>query len=128
LLIGGYAVNYYGYAPATADIDIWIAVHSQNAERVTSALKAFGFTAAESSLFLEPGKMIRLGVPPLRIEFVTAISGVGFEECYASKVETEIDGVPVKLIDLNHLKANKLAAGRFKDLNDLEQLKPAGEP
>jgi len=127
LLIGGYAVNYYGYPRATADIDIWIAVSKENADRITSVLKAFGFLAADPSLFIEPGKMVRLGVPPLRIEFVTSISGVHFDECYKSRFETEIDGVPVKLIDLAHLKVNKLASGRLKDLNDLEQLKPADE-
>ncbi|MBI2901978.1 MAG: hypothetical protein HYY12_00125 [Candidatus Methylomirabilis oxyfera] len=77
LLIGGYAVAYYGYPRATADMDIWIAVHSQNAERIVTALKEFGFDLPELSpaLFLREGQMIRMGVPPVRIDIATTIYG-----------------------------------------------------
>jgi predicted nucleotidyltransferase len=126
LLISGYAVNYYGYARATADMDVWIAVSPKNAERISAAVREFGFKSADASLFLEAGRIIRFGVPPLRIEVLNRISGVDFEECYASRVEAMIEGIPVTLIDLDHLKANKKAAGRLKDLNDLEQLSPPG--
>jgi len=63
-----------------------------------------------------------MGVPPVRIEIATSISGVRFEECYAARVVDVLDEVEVNLIDLGHLKANKKAAGRYKDLNDLENL------
>lgn len=124
LLIGGYAVAYHGYPRATADMDIWIALHPQNAEKVVAALKAFGFDLPELSpaLFLQEGQIIRMGVPPLRIEIATSISGVRFEECYATRVIDILDEVEVTLINLTHLKANKKAAGRYKDLNDLENL------
>jgi hypothetical protein len=124
LVIGGYAVAYHGYPRATADIDIWIAVHPQNAARVVSALKAFGFNFPELSaeLFLKVGQIIRLGVPPVRIEIATGISGVNFAECYAARVVDVLDDVEVNLISLAHLKANKKAAGRYKDLDDLENL------
>jgi hypothetical protein len=123
LLIGGYAVAYHGYPRATADMDIWIALHPQNAEKVV-ALKAFGFDLPELSaaLFLKEGQIIRMGVPPLRIEIATSISGVCFEECYAARVIDILDEVEVNLISLTHLKANKKAVGRYKDLNDLENL------
>lgn len=124
LLIGGYAVAYHGYPRATGDLDIWIARHPQNAEKVVAALTAFGFAVPELSvgLFLQDAQIVRMGVPPVRIEIATGISGVHFDECYATRVAEELDGVPVNLIDLAHLKMNKRAAGRHKDLNDLENL------
>jgi predicted nucleotidyltransferase len=124
LLIGGYAVAYHGYPRATSDMDIWIALHPPNAAKVVAALKTFGFAVPELSadLFLKEAQIIRLGVPPVRIEIATGISGVQFDECYAARVTDELDGVPVNLIDLAHLKLNKRAAGRHKDLNDLENL------
>jgi len=124
LLIGGYAVNYHGYPRATADMDIWIAVHPANADRIVAALKEFGFDLPDLSpeLFLRQWQVIRLGVPPVRIEIATTISGVDFAECYAGRVEDTLDGVPAKLIDLDHLKLNKKASGRHQDLADLEHL------
>jgi len=124
LLIGGYAVNYHGYPRATADMDIWIAVHPANADRIVAALKEFGFDLPDLSpeLFLRQWQVIRLGVPPVRIEIATTISGVDFAECYVGRVEDTLDGVPAKLIDLDHLKLNKKASGRHQDLADLEHL------
>jgi predicted nucleotidyltransferase len=124
LLIGGYAVGYHGYPRATADMDIWIAMHRHNAEKVVTILKEFGFDVPELSadLFLKANQIIRMGVPPVRIEIATTISGVRFEECYAGRVVDELDGVEVNLISLKHLKINKKASGRHKDLDDLENL------
>lgn len=124
LLIGGYAVAYYGYPRATADLDVWIAVHPPNAEKVVAALKDFGFDLPELSpeLFLKENQIIRMGVPPVRIEINTGISGVNFRDCYPGKVTDEIDGVKVDFINLDDLKVNKKAAGRHKDLDDLENL------
>jgi len=124
LLIGGYAVGYYGYPRATADIDIWIAIKPENAEKVVKVLQEFGFGVEEltSDLFLAEEQIIRMGVPPMRIEILTTISGVSFEECYAARQIDELDGVEVNLISLEHLKVNKKASGRYKDLNDLENL------
>ncbi|MBN2593748.1 MAG: hypothetical protein JXA81_09595 [Sedimentisphaerales bacterium] len=124
MLIGGYAVNYYGYPRATADMDIWVAIHPANADRIVAALKEFGFDLPELSheLFLQQWQIIRLGVPPIRIEIATTISGVDFTECYSKRVQDTIDGVSVNLIDLYHLKLNKKASGRHQDLADLENL------
>jgi len=124
LLIGGYAVAYYGYPRATADIDFWIAVKPANAERIVTVLKEFGFSPPELSpqLFLKDWQIIRLGVPPVRIELATTVSGVNFAECYAQRVVDLLDGVKVNLISLQHLKLNKKAAGRHQDLADLENL------
>lgn len=124
LLIGGYAVAYHGYPRATNDIDIWIAINPSNAERIVAALREFGFDLPELStnLFLIENRIIRMGVPPMRIEIATTISGVNFEQCYKERITGEIDDVSISIISLNHLKINKLASGRFKDLNDLENL------
>jgi hypothetical protein len=124
LLIGGYAVGYYGYPRATADMDIWIAIQPHNASRVVAVLKDFGFDVPGLSpdLFLKEGQIIRMGEPPLRIEIATTISGVKFDECFAERKTEVFDGVPVNIISLKHLKVNKQASGRYKDLNDLENL------
>jgi phage replication-related protein YjqB (UPF0714/DUF867 family) len=124
LLIGGYAVGYHGYPRATNDMDIWIAVHRDNANKLVAALRKFGFDlpGLTPELFLQNNKIIRLGNPPIRLEISTGISGVGFEECFESRIVDTLDGVEVNIIDLIHLKTNKKAAGRLKDLADLENL------
>ena len=74
------------------------------------------------TLFLEEDRIIRLGMPPFRIEVLTTISGVSFESCYEQRVLGVIDDVEVNIIDLENLKTNKKASGRAKDINDLENL------
>ena len=125
LLIVGYAVGYYGYPRATADMDIWIAISKENARKVTEAMKDFGVDtpALSEGIFLEPGKIIRMGYPPIRIEVLTEISGVNFKRCYARRKEIKIDGIKIKMISLGDLLKNKKASGRHKDLNDLENLR-----
>ena len=124
LLIGGYAVGYYGYPRATADMDIWIAMNPANADKIVTVLKEFGFDPPRlsSQLFLKEWQIIRLGVPPVQIELATTVSGVDFTECYAQRVVDLLDGVQVNLISLKHLKINKEACGRHQDLADLENL------
>ena len=125
LLIGGYAVGYHGYPRATNDIDIWIAISRDNAEKVVTVLREFGFDTPDLSieLFLKEDSIIRMGIPPMRIEVMTGISGVRFEECFAERVVDVIDGIALNIISLKHLKINKKASGRHKDLNDFENLK-----
>lgn len=117
-------MGYHGYARATEDMDIWVAIHPENAERIIAALKEFGFDLPElkPELFLREKQIVRMGVPPLKIEICTFISGVEFDERYRARVVDTLDGVAVSLIDLEHLKKNKKASGRAKDLADLEQL------
>ena len=123
LLIGGYAVGYYGHVRTTGDLDIWIALSPENAERVSRALCQFGFTSGTSAeVFLQPRKVFRMGVPPIRIELLTTISGVEFKDAFGRRVSGEIDGVKVNLISFEDLKINKRASGRLKDLADVEQL------
>ena len=124
MLIGGYAVGYHGYPRATADMDIWIAIQPSNATKVVAVLKEFGFDVPElkPELFMQEDQIIRMGVPPVQIEIATTISGVEFEECYRERIIDELDGVLVNLISLKHLKINKKASGRHRDLDDLEHL------
>ncbi len=123
LLIGGWAVGYYGYPKATGDIDIWLAIDSKNQKNLQKALVDFGITLSEvNENLLKKGEFIRIGNPPLRIELLTEISGVQFEDCFERHVSQTIDGVSLKIINLEDLKKNKQASGRHKDLDDLENL------
>jgi hypothetical protein len=124
LLIGGNAIGYHGYPRATNEMDIWIALQPDNAERVVTVLQEFGFNLPElkPEIFLKENTVIRMGVPPMQLEISTGISGVEFEECYASRITDTLDGTQVCIIDLQHLKINKKAAGWLKDLADLENL------
>jgi len=124
LLVGGYAVGYYGYPRATADMDIWVAINQNNAGRIISVLKKFGFDPPDLSedVFLKQKQVVRMGQPPVRIELLTTLSGVGFDECFKEKMQTVIEDVKVNIISLKHLKINKAAAGRYSDKADLEKL------
>ncbi|MFI5077343.1 MAG: DUF6036 family nucleotidyltransferase [Vicinamibacteria bacterium] len=124
LLIGGYAVALHGYPRATVDLDIWVRVERDNAARIVAALHDFGFDSPllAERLFLLPDQIVRFGVPPFRIELLTSIAGVDFDACRARAVLMEIDGLTVPVISLDDLKINKRAAGRHKDLADLEYL------
>ena len=124
LLIGGYAVGYYGYPRATVDMDFWVAMNPANADRIVTVLKEFGFNPPDLSpnLFLKERQIIRMGVPPFRIELATTISGVNFSECFTQRVVAELDGVKTNLIDLANLKKNKKASARHQDIADLEHL------
>jgi hypothetical protein len=124
LIVGGYAVSFHGYPRTTGDIDVWIARRQSNADKVVNVLKQFGFDLPELSpqMFMGEKQIIRMGIPPFRIEVLTSISGVQFDACYGRRLVAEIDGTEVSLINLDDLKANKRASGRPKDLADLENL------
>ena len=124
LLIGGYAVGYHGYPRATNDMDIFISKDIETANQMVSALKDFGFDIPQlkDELFLKENNIVRMGIPPMRIEILNTISGVTFEDCYSKRIIEEIDGVQINIINLEHLKINKQASGRHKDLDDYENL------
>jgi len=100
LIVGGYAVSYHGYPRSTGDMDVWVAVNAENAQRIVDVLKEFGFGEENltADLFLSENQIIRFGIPPIRIEILTSISGVNFAECYRSRITDTIDGVQVNLI------------------------------
>jgi hypothetical protein len=124
LVIGGVAVNFYGYHRATGDLDVWVAVDDENQDRLAAALQKFGFSAqavARRPLLRKP-KFIRIGQPPIRVEIHSAIDGVEFAECVGKAQRCLIEGTEVPFIGLGDLRRNKRAAGRTKDLADLEAL------
>jgi hypothetical protein len=122
LLIGGYAVNAFGYVRNTVDMDIWIASDPDNLRRVLQAIRDFAFPAAPDDILDESDAMGRMGVPPLRIEVLRKISGVEFEDCWPRRVIIDDDDLGIPAISLEDLKRNKRASGRKKDLLDLDEL------
>jgi hypothetical protein len=124
LLVGGYAVGFYGYPRPTGDLDIWVARDRTNAEKLVGVVRKFGFATPELSeeVFTLVKSIVRMGIPPYKLEIITHIDGVEFSKCYANRVISEIDSVRVSLISLGDLKINKKASGRAKDINDLENL------
>ncbi len=124
LLIGGYAVCFHGFYRNTADIDFWVAVNPDNARKLVALIKEFGFETPELSeaLFLNKGRIIRMGVEPTRIELLTEVSGREFSECFVNRVQATIDQIPVNIISRADLIQNKLKSGRLKDLLDVQKL------
>lgn len=123
LLIGGYAVGFHGYARATNDLDIWVSTSGENVARLIDTLRAFGLDSPDilPEMF-DDANILRLGVPPLRIEVMSEISGVDFDSCYVDRVVEKVDDVTIQIIDLASLKTNKRESARYKDLDDLENL------
>jgi hypothetical protein len=124
LVVGGFAVGAYGHPRYTGDLDIWINRNPGNAKRIKHSLNEFGFNIAdvEISDFLQKAKVIQLGYPPLRIDLLTDIEGVHFDEAYKNKKVFELDGMLVDFISIQDLIINKRASGRPIDLDDIEKL------
>lgn len=127
LLVGAYAMAAHGCPRATGDLDIWVRPTLENAERVWSALGQFKAPLSKISMtdFRTPDVVYRIGVPPERIDILTSITGVEFEQAWADRLSVEVDGLMITVIGLRQLHQNKLATGRPKDVLDarvLEQL------
>ena len=124
LVVGGYALAFHGYPRFTKDIDFWVWVDEENAENIIKTIKDFGFSSLDLNKddFLSPGYVVQLGQPPGRIDLLTSVTGLEFEECYKSRVHIEIQGSEIDFIDLESFKKNKKAVGRHQDLADLENL------
>jgi len=124
LLIGGYAVAYYGYLRGTKDIDVWVAFDRENLSRLISALGKFGFSTNSLSpeMFLGEKTVFRMGVPPNRIEVLTKIAGVEFRGCYGRRQMIDYEGLPISVISYDDLKTNKLSTGRVRDAGDIDAI------
>ena len=124
LVVGGYAVACHGYPRYTKDLDVWIELSPDNAHKMIIALEQFGFGSLglKAEDFLEEDQIIQLGYPPNRIDILTTLKDLSFEDCYNSKVKVEMRGLQVDFIDVENLKKNKRATGRFQDLADAENL------
>lgn len=127
LVVGGYAVAVHGHPRYTGDLDLWLLVERDNAERVARALGDFGFAALGLGPedFLEPHRVVQLGDPPLRVDLLTGVDGVTFDACFARRFDVDIDGLVVPFVSLADLRRNKRASGRPQDLADLEALPEA---
>ena len=127
LVVGAHALAAHGHPRYTGDLDIWLRVTPANVQRVLDALQAFGFGSVGLTRedFLAPQAVIQLGYPPGRIDLLMSIDGVSFDECWNRRIEVQAAGLRLPMIGLADFKTNKRAAGRLKDLADLESL---GDP
>jgi hypothetical protein len=124
LLVGGYAVGFHGYPRTTGDIDFWVKPSFENADKIIRCLKQFEFPLEEEDkeYFTKPDKIFQMGFPPIRIDLITTVEGLEFDDCYAKKKMIVTDNLDLPLLSIDDLKANKKAVGRPRDLDDLENL------
>lgn len=124
MIVGSYALAYYGAPRYTGDIDVFVNRTESNAKKIIEALKEFGFTFPNLAWtdFVKDDTVIQLGMPPVRIDILTFLSGMAWETATINKVPDEIDGIPVFVIGKEDYLANKIASGRAKDLADIEAL------
>lgn len=129
LVIGGYAVAWLGQPRNTDDLDIWVENSHENAERITTALRSFGFDTPDLhiGLFTRDHGIVRLGNPPWKIELFVAIPGVSFVECYPRRIVWPVGDLEVPMISLPDLRINKIASGRPKDFADLAHHLPESD-
>ncbi len=124
IIVGGYALAFHGAPRYTGDIDILIRPNAENARRVLSALDEFGFGSVglteEDFKILD--KVVQLGVPPVRVDFMTSITGVSTDDVFSRCVKGKYGDIPVKYIGRDEFILNKRATGRKKDMSDLEAL------
>jgi hypothetical protein len=129
ILVGAYALAAHGFPRATVDIGLWVRPSPDNAEKVYKALARFGAPLSEVSAtdFQKEDAVVQIGVAPRRIDFVTGVSGLTYDEASRGAIAREIDGVRVRILSVPDLIRNKLASGRPKDLEDAKMLqKQAG--
>ncbi len=125
LVVGAWALAAYGNPRATGDIDFWVRPSQENATRVWTALKEFGAPRKDvtEADFATEDVIFQIGVPPRRIDLITSISGVSFEEAWADKVASSLGELPIWVLSRRLLLTNKKASGRPKDLADADWLK-----
>ena len=128
LLVGAYAMATLGLARSTGDIDLWVRCDEMNARRIMTALGRFGapLTDMSTSDFASPGLVFQIGVAPNRIDVLTSIDGVEFDDAWPGRSEATVEGVRVPVIGREHLLRNKRATGRPKDRNDADWLQSEG--
>lgn len=124
VIVGAHAVAFHGFPRFTGDIDLFIRPSLENARQIIKALNSFGFPLSDQLeiTLTEPEKVIQLGRAPNRIDLLTSITGVSFDEAWENSIPTELDGVSVRMLSLEMLLKNKKASGRPKDLADVEEI------
>jgi hypothetical protein len=128
LLVGGYAVIFYGHARTTGDMDIWVDCSSENYRQIVKAFNEFKMPVFDMTedKFLQKDKfdVFRFGRKPVAIDIMTKMANLDFDECYKQKQEFNDDGLLLPVVHIRNLISAKKAAGRNKDLDDLEHLPP----
>ncbi|MEW6209352.1 MAG: DUF6036 family nucleotidyltransferase [Acidobacteriota bacterium] len=124
IIVGAHALAAHGHVRATKDLDVWVKPDSDNAKRVLKALKEFGTPLHDLTEvdLATPGTVFQIGVPPLRIDVITAIDGVSFDEAWPARLVTKFADQPAAVLSREHLIRNKRASGRTQDMADLEWL------
>ena len=124
LIVGGYALAFHGAPRYTGDLDLLVNRSEENAQRIVAALEAFGFGSLGISIsdFRRPGRVVQLGVPPVRVDLVTSIDGVSWGRAWRGRVQGAYGNVPVNFIGRKEFIANKRASARQRDLADIEAL------
>lgn len=124
LLVGGFAVGLHGYPRYTGDLDIWVEPGLENGKKIVEVLDEFGFGSLKRKPedFVKTGFIHQFGYSPLRIDVLTGVSGLIFEDCYKRKKKMRLGGEWVNVVHLNDLKRNKLKTGRSEDLFDVKKL------
>ena len=124
MIVGGYALAFHGAPRFTGDMDLFVKPDEKNARNIIEALKKFGFNPEGLSLsdFSNPDKVIQLGSPPVRIDIVTSLSGISWEEAFSGRIEGKYGDTTVYYIGRDQFILNKSATGRKRDLADLEAL------
>ncbi len=126
LVVGAHALSVHGVPRATADLDVWVLPEAENAGRIMEALVKFGAPVDDLGIvagdFVRADVVAQLGLPPYRVDLLTSISGVTFDEAWAERTEAEIEGVQVSVLGRRSFIRNKRATGRTKDTADLESL------
>ena len=124
LVVGGYALAFHGKPRHTGDLDIWIDISDENANKMVRVLAEFGMASLGllKQDFLTAGVITQIGYPPLRIDILNEIDGVNFIEAYPNRLLIDVDGIPVKYIGLDDLIRNKQVSGRHQDITDVNTL------
>jgi hypothetical protein len=127
LVVGAHALAAHGVPRATGDLDIWVRNDPENADRVLAALEAFGAPLSDLTRddLIRPGTVFQIGVPPSRIDILTSISGVSFDEASRNHVTVHVGGFAIPVLGKSDFITNKRAVGRPKDLSDLDLLEEA---
>jgi predicted nucleotidyltransferase len=124
MIVGGYALAFHGKPRHTGDLDIWINISEDNAQKMVLVINEFGMASLgmEKNDFLQKGGITQIGYPPLRIDILNEIDGITFSEALPNKLIIDIEGLPINYIGLDDLIKNKQVSGRHRDLSDINEL------
>lgn len=129
LVVGAHALAAHGHVRATKDLDVWVRPRTDNAPRVIAALRSFGAPLQDLTAedLTRAGTVFQIGVPPVRVDVLTTIDGVSFDEAWSEHLKTAFADQPVGVLSREHLIRNKRASGRTQDLADIERLQSGEE-